>query len=183
MVIWNCWERRANLQCRRSRIWDWPNTTQFLSHYFSFHQPLQTSWTSLSISLSLFPVAPYWSVGHPWKALFHFSFLILGQSVGLFWRGISPSQSRYLHSEQHKHRINSDTHPCFEWDSNPRSQCSSGRRQSLWIWEISILHHVSGPALNCSSPLGIIKFIFTIVPLSGQGGEILLLLYMFSTKT
>jgi hypothetical protein len=28
------------------------------------------------------------------------------QSVGLLQRGISPSQGRYLHTEQHKHRIN-----------------------------------------------------------------------------
>jgi hypothetical protein len=24
---------------------------------------------------------------------------------------------------------NANTHPCLDWDSNPRSQCSSGRRQ------------------------------------------------------
>jgi hypothetical protein len=30
-----------------------------------------------SLSLSLFPLAPTWSVGHPWNALFHFSSLIL----------------------------------------------------------------------------------------------------------
>jgi hypothetical protein len=28
------------------------------------------------------------------------------QSVGLLGRGISPSQGRYIHTEQHKHRIN-----------------------------------------------------------------------------
>jgi hypothetical protein len=31
-----------------------------------------------------------------------FSFLIYAQSVGLFGRGISPSQGRYLHTNQHK---------------------------------------------------------------------------------
>jgi hypothetical protein len=56
---------------------------------------------SLNIYIrSLCPVA------HPWNALFHLSFLIPGQSVGLFWRGISPSQGRYLH----KHKIISDIH-------------------------------------------------------------------------
>jgi hypothetical protein len=36
-----------------------------------------------------------------------FSFLILyTKSVGLLGRGISPSQGRYLHIEQHKHSIN-----------------------------------------------------------------------------
>jgi hypothetical protein len=42
-----------------------------------------------------------------------FSFVILfAQKVGLFGRGISQSQGRYLHTEQQKHRINAhtDTH-------------------------------------------------------------------------
>jgi hypothetical protein len=51
------------------------------------------------------------------------------QSVGLLGRGISPLQDRYLHIEQHKHRINTSGHPCLEWDSNPRSQRSTERRQ------------------------------------------------------
>jgi hypothetical protein len=63
----------------------------------------------------------------PWPL---FSFLTYTQSVGLFERGISPSQGRYLHTEQHKYRINAHRHPCLEWDSNPRSQCWSGR--PLW---------------------------------------------------
>jgi hypothetical protein len=37
-------------------------------------------------------------------------FLNLRYSVGLFGREISPSQGRYLHTEQHKHRINTDIH-------------------------------------------------------------------------
>jgi hypothetical protein len=54
------------------------------------------------------------------------------QSVGLLEWGISPSQGRFLHTDQHKHRINAFRHPCFEWDSNlKRSQCSSGRRQFM----------------------------------------------------
>jgi hypothetical protein len=46
-------------------------------------------------------------------------------------RGISPSQGRYLHTEQHKHGINAHRHPCLEWDSNVRSQCLSGRRRFM----------------------------------------------------
>jgi hypothetical protein len=38
------------------------------------------------------------------------SFLNLYQSVGLHERGISPSQGRYLDTEQHKHRINLHSH-------------------------------------------------------------------------
>jgi hypothetical protein len=45
--------------------------------------------------------------------------------------GISPSQGRYLHTEQQKHRINAGRHPCLEWDSNPRSQGPSGRRRFM----------------------------------------------------
>jgi hypothetical protein len=56
-----------------------------------------------------------------------FSFLIYTQSVGFLGRGCSPSQGRCLHTEQHKHKINAPRHPCLEWDSNPRSQCLSGR--------------------------------------------------------
>jgi hypothetical protein len=42
-----------------------------------------------------------------------FSFLIYTHSVGLLGQGISPPQGRYLHTEQHKHRIdahNTDIH-------------------------------------------------------------------------
>jgi hypothetical protein len=87
----------------------WPDQQQFL----------------LSLSFLLLPL---WSIGHSWNASFHFSFLILRQSVGLLGRGISSSQGRYL---QHRHGINADKHPCVEWDSNPRSQRSSERRQFM----------------------------------------------------
>jgi hypothetical protein len=36
------------------------------------------------------------------------------QSVGLLGRGISPSQGRYLHTGQHKHRLNAHRHPCVK---------------------------------------------------------------------
>jgi hypothetical protein len=61
----------------------------------------------------------------------YFSILIYTQSVGLLGQGISPSQGCYLHTEQHKHRITAHRHPCLEWDSNPRSQRSSDRRQFM----------------------------------------------------
>jgi hypothetical protein len=38
------------------------------------------------------------------------------QSVGPLGRGFGPSQGRYLHTGQHKHRINAHRHPCFKWD-------------------------------------------------------------------
>jgi hypothetical protein len=49
------------------------------------------------------------------------------KSVGLLGRGISPSQGRYLHTGQHKHTINAHRRPSLEGDSNPRTQCVSGR--------------------------------------------------------
>jgi hypothetical protein len=60
-----------------------------------------------------------------------FSFLIYTQSVGLLGRVISRSQGRYLHTGQHKHSINAHRHRCLDWDSNPRSQCYSGRRRFM----------------------------------------------------
>jgi hypothetical protein len=49
-------------------------------------------------------------------------------SIGFLDGGSALSQSRYLHTEYHKHRINAHRHPCLEWDSNARRLCSSGRR-------------------------------------------------------
>jgi hypothetical protein len=63
--------------------------------------------------------------------LLHFRNLFT-QTVGLLGRMISPSQGRYLLIGQHKHRTNphTDIH-AFEWNSKPRSQRSSERRQFL----------------------------------------------------
>jgi hypothetical protein len=41
-----------------------------------------------------------------------FNALIYTQKVGRLERGISPSQGPYLHTEQHKHRINALRHQC-----------------------------------------------------------------------
>jgi hypothetical protein len=51
-----------------------------------------------------------WSIGHPWNALCHFSFLILRQWVGLLGWWISPSQGRY----RYKLRINTYIHTLSE---------------------------------------------------------------------
>jgi hypothetical protein len=61
-----------------------------------------------------------------------FSFMIILQTVGLLGRVISSSQGLYLHTGQHKHRINTYTKlPCLVWDSKPRSQLLSERRQFM----------------------------------------------------
>jgi hypothetical protein len=65
----------------------------------------------------------------PWRL---FQFLnLFGQMVGLLRQAISQPQGRYLHTEQHKHRINARRHQCIQWDSNPRSQSSTERRQFM----------------------------------------------------
>jgi hypothetical protein len=84
----------------------------------------------LSICLSMYlyiydSTALYWAL-----AAFSISWSFT-QSVGLLGRGICPSLGRYLHTEQHKHRINAYKYPCLKWDSNPRSQCFSGRREFM----------------------------------------------------
>jgi hypothetical protein len=86
---------------------------------FSKYSSLPCQFSSNSLFLS-FLLSPIWSIGHPRTALFHFSFLILRQSVGLLGWGIIPSQGRYLY----KYRINTDKHPCLEWHSNTQSQRS-----------------------------------------------------------
>jgi hypothetical protein len=71
------------------------------------------------------------------KSLVSLQFLNLRQSVGLL-------VARPLRT--HKHRINADRRPCLEWDSNPRSQCLSERRdfmpwasRQLWsAWRILV---------------------------------------------
>jgi hypothetical protein len=42
-----------------------------------------------------------------------FSSLIYTQQVELLGRGISLTQDHYLHTEQHKHRINADRQLCL----------------------------------------------------------------------
>jgi hypothetical protein len=69
-----------------------------------------------------------------------FSFLIYTQSVGLLRRGISSSQGRYLHTEQHKHRINAQTSmpwvgfkptiPVFE-----RVKTRTKRSHKIMLWD------------------------------------------------
>jgi hypothetical protein len=57
----------------------------------------------LSIYLSIYGFTALVDLGR------FFSFLIYTQSLGLFGRGFSPSQGRYLHTDQHKHRIKTQT--------------------------------------------------------------------------
>jgi hypothetical protein len=68
-----------------------------------------------SISLSLFLLLPLWCIGHPWNALFHFSFLILSdpKTVGRTpWTGNQPV-ARPLPTQETKTQNN--RHICLEW--------------------------------------------------------------------
>jgi hypothetical protein len=53
------------------------------------------------------------------------SFLIIYTANRTLWKG-APWDGRYLHTEQHQHRISTHRHTCLEWDSKPRPQYSSG---------------------------------------------------------
>jgi hypothetical protein len=58
-------------------------------------------------------------------------FLILCTIGRTPWTVDRASEGRYLHTEQHKDRINIHRHPCLEWNLNPRSHPSSERRRFM----------------------------------------------------
>jgi hypothetical protein len=64
-----------------------------------------------------------WTVINNTDGLSIYSSTVLLLDLG---RGIGPSQGRYLHTEQHKHRLSG-----FEWVWNPRSQYSSGQKRFM----------------------------------------------------
>jgi hypothetical protein len=107
------------IQVKRYRL------CQLAGSYYSWFSEMVMNNFSLSLSLSLCDSTALVDLGR------FFSFLTYTQPIGLLGRGISPSQGRYLHTEQHKHKINAYRHPCLEWDSNPRFQCSVGRRRFM----------------------------------------------------
>jgi hypothetical protein len=82
---------------------------------------------SLSVSHFIHSSMPLQPFVGPWPLQFRNLFFFT-QSVGLLGQVISPSQGLYLHTGQHKR---THKHPCFGWDSVPRSQRSSERRQFM----------------------------------------------------
>jgi hypothetical protein len=78
---------------------------------------------SLSVSLSLSIYLYLWLYS-PCGPCRFFSFFIYTQSVGLLGRGISPSQGRYLHTEEHKHNKRKHIHAL----SGNWTNCFSRRR-------------------------------------------------------
>jgi hypothetical protein len=107
-----------------------PKWTIYLPIYLPIHPPILSIYipthppTHIPIYVSINGSTALVDLGR------FFSLLIYTQSIGLLGRGISPSQGRYLHTEQHKNRVNPHRHSCFDWDSNPQSQCSRKRRRS-----------------------------------------------------
>jgi hypothetical protein len=92
------------------KLFKFASTTTYYYYYYYYYCSTALCWALAAFSVS-------WSYT---------------QAVGLLRRGISPSQGLYLHTEQHKHRINTQyRHPCLKWDSNPRSQLSSERTQFM----------------------------------------------------
>jgi hypothetical protein len=77
------------------------------------------------------PFAPTWSIGHPWHASFHFSFLTLCRVGRTPWTRDQPCFKTATYAGQHKQARDGDSHSCLEWGSNPRSQCLSGWRQIM----------------------------------------------------
>jgi hypothetical protein len=81
----------------------------------------------ITLSLSLFGSTALWS----WAAFF--SFLILYTDGRTTWTSDQlVAKPIPAHRTTTQNRINAHRHPCFEWDSNTRLQCSSGRTGGTW---------------------------------------------------
>jgi hypothetical protein len=96
--------------CSRSRIKSTYSETTEASIYLSIYLSIYP-FVRLFVCLSVYGCL--WSL---------FQFFILYTVDRTPFTGDQPRQGHYLHTEQHKHGINTHTHPCLEWDSNPQSQ-------------------------------------------------------------
>jgi hypothetical protein len=109
------WDQQTiNMQTTVQRVY-----FRIIPFFISRHS--HTSKFSPSIYLFI-PVSATWSIRQPWNMFFHFSFLT-SDSLD---RGSARRQIATCTQTQNKHR-----NPCLEWDSNPRSQCSSGWRHFM----------------------------------------------------
>jgi hypothetical protein len=66
-----------------------------------------------------------------WTLAPFFNFLILYTVGRTLSTGNQPVARQYLHTEQHKNRVDAHRHLFLEWNSNPRPQCLSGRNQFM----------------------------------------------------
>jgi hypothetical protein len=128
-----------------------PTSIISLSSYFLYFEKLKGGWRDyLAVCVFVYPPNCFFfhSLCSPKEIIFNGSWAHSGprpliqfrnhfsQKVGPLGRVIRPSQGRYLDTGQDKHRINAYTHththtkyPFPEWNSNPRSQRPSERRQ------------------------------------------------------
>jgi hypothetical protein len=91
----------------------------YLSIYLSVYLSVYLIYLSMILQPFCWTLATNFSVSWSYRQL-----------VGFLRRGISPSQGRHLHTEQHKHRINT-TQTSMPWVGfEPRSHWLSERRSS-----------------------------------------------------
>jgi hypothetical protein len=107
-----------------------PGIPPIVASFSLFRRMLEWYFQLQNDSLSLFFSCSHLEHKASVKRFVSLQFLNLGQSTGLLARG-SARRKAATYIGQHKHRINADRHPCLEYDSNPRSQCSSERRQFM----------------------------------------------------
>jgi hypothetical protein len=114
-------------------VWSLVNFSR--SPFWTFERNKSNNWKGSSLSTVCSKIWLIWLVYSCFSHLEHRAsvkrfvspqFLNVGHLVALRGRVISPSQGRYLTQSQNKHR-----HPCLEWDSNPRYQHSSERKQFM----------------------------------------------------
>jgi hypothetical protein len=83
---------------------------------------------SMSVCLSIYLSMALQPFVGPWQ-LFQFLHLFT-QSVGLLGRRSARCKAA-TSTQDNTNRIKAHRHPCLKWDSNPRSQCLSRRRQFM----------------------------------------------------
>jgi hypothetical protein len=87
---------------------------------------------SLSVYLSVCVSICVWlySLCEPWPLFQFLNLCTVGRTP---WMG-DQLAARPLHTQNSTNRINTHRLRCLKWDSNPRSQCLSGRRRFMpWI--------------------------------------------------
>jgi hypothetical protein len=94
-----------------TEMFTFPRSINFISFHSFVHQWLYS---------------PLWGPG-----LF-FSFVIFFYTDGATtWTGDQPAARPLLHTNQHSQNKHTYRLPCLEWDTTPRSQCSSERTQFM----------------------------------------------------
>jgi hypothetical protein len=96
--------------------------------FMDFLPPL--IWAACPVHLTLLHLLGL-STGLCWTLAafsFSWSFYTVGRTP---WTGDQPVARPLLYTEQHRINAHRHRHPCLKWDSNPWSQCLSGRRQFM----------------------------------------------------